>query len=269
MFTLRRLTSRAGLALTATAFVFNFSVAHAAFSTDIQIGGDTIFDDGFSIGTSGDFSTVSGGIADISTYAVDSSVTGVNPQAGALTDIGDGFGFSGIASMTDDVFSAGFDTYIGITNVSLIDTYEVTFKLNFSNMVNADGGDAYADSELTLFKDGVDEIFFSDLVSDTSFGDTDGGVATGGFGDALSDGGDAFFTYTLNPSELLELDMSWTLEGGDFAGGLAEADLSAFLSVHSVERQAVPTPLPATFFLVGLGLALLPLQRRMRAYMGK
>lgn len=276
MFTVKHLISRIGLAFIAGALAFNLSIAHAIpFTSDLSITGDTTFDDGFSFGGSGDFDVVEGGVTTQSTYS-DSTVTGSNPLLGTLTDINDGIGFTGVASAAGNdlgpgEFAIGFDTYLNLTNNSATDAYEVVFKLNFSNTVNADGADGVSDSELTLDADGS-EIFFSDLISDTLNGDEDGGNLTGGFGDPLSDSGDAFFTFLLNPTDMLDLDMAWTLTGGDFAQGLAEADLSAFLSVYSVTLQGgppVPTPLPATFFLVGLGLILLPLQRRMRTLMGK
>lgn len=268
MFTLRHVLYRSGLALTAGVLAFNLSVAHAAFTTDISISGDTAFDDGFSIGSSGDFRKVSGGVADVSTYATDASFTGDNPQAGDLFDLGDGFGFTGDASVIDDEFAVGFDTYINVTNLSL-NVYDVTFKLDYRNSVNADGDDAYADSELTLF-DGTGEIFFSDLISDTVNEDQVGGDYTGGFGDALSDIGSEFFTFTLNSGGMIDLDMSWTMVGGDWESGLAEGSLSAYLSVYAVERLGEPTPVPApsVFSLLALGLILLPLQRRLRAFMG-
>lgn len=275
MFTIKHLISRIGLAFIAGTLAFNLSVAHAIpFTSDLSITGETAFDDTFSFGnTSGDFSVVSGGGTTASTYS-GSSVTGANPLAGTLTDINDGFGFTGTASATNDTFGIGFDTNLNIFNNSLVDVYEIVFKLSFSNRVNATGSDAVSDSELTLGSNGgVDDLFFSDLVSDTVNGNSDDGNGTGGFGGILSASGDEFFTFLLNPSDMIDLDMSWTLEdfSGDYAGGLAEADLSAFLSVYSVTQQGgpAPVPLPATFFLVGLGLILLPLQRRMRAYMGR
>ena len=272
MFTIKHVVSRIGLAFTAGALVFHLSVAHAIpFASGLIITGDTTFDNVFSFGpTSGDFSVVSGGSTTTSTYA-DFSVIGANPLGGSLTDIGDGFGFTGIASATDEEFAIGIDTAMSLTNSSASDIYLVTFKLSYSNLVNADGGDAFADSELTLDSEmnldgNITEEFFTDLKSDTFFGDEIGGGLTGGFGDILSESGDMFLSFTLNPSDFLDLNMIWTLEGGDFDGALAEAELSAFISIDSV---VVKTPLPGTLFLVGIGLILLPLQRRMRAIMEK
>jgi hypothetical protein len=268
MFTVKHFINRTGLAFFAGALALNLSVAHAvAFTSDISISGSTAFDDGFSFGsTSGDFSVVSGGSTTTSTYA-GSTATGDNPLAGTLTDLNDGFGFTGMASATDDEFAIGFDTTVNVQNNSLSDVYEVIFSFDYSNWVNSSGDDAFADSELTLDANGI-EIAFSDLLSDSFYGNEVAGIATGDSGGALSDSNELFFNFILNPSDILDLDMIWTLEGGDFATGLAEADLSAFLSVVSVQAQGVPVPapLPGTFLLVGLGLVLLPVQRRMQLF---
>lgn len=255
MFTAKYWISRIGLALTATVLVFNLSVAHA-----VVITATTTFDDGTSTGfsfgpTNGTFNVVSGGATTTSTYS-DFAVTGDNPLTGPLTDNNDGSGFTGTAGATGEEFAIGFDTVISALNDTST-TQTVVFKLDYSNMVNADGGDAFADSELTL-NDDNGEIFFSDLKSDTLFGDEVSGVLTGQFGAMLMDSDILFFSYMLNPSEAVNLTMSWTLEGGDFdggAGGLAEANLSANLTI---------VPLPGAWLFMLSGMLLLPLQRLMR-----
>lgn len=243
--------NRVGLALAATVLVFNLSVAHA-----VVITASTTFDDvtvnDFSFGaTSGTFNVVSGGATTTATYAGDTA--SANPLSGPLTDIYDGSGFTGTASATNAEFAIGFDTEISALN-NTSSTQTVVFRLDFSNRVNADGSDAFADSELTL-NDDNGEIFFSDLKSDTSFGDAVGGISTGQSGDVLDESGVLFFSYILNSSETVNLFMNWTLEGGDFAGGLAEADLSANLTV---------VPLPGSLLFMLSGMLLLPLQRLMR-----
>ena len=262
MFTAKHWINRIGLALTATVLAFNLSVAHA-----VVITATTTFDDGtdtgFSFGPiSGSFNLVSGGATTTSTYS-DYNVTGANPLTGPLTVINDGSGFTGTASATDGEFAIGFDTDITVLN-DTSSTQTVVFRLEYSNFVNADGGDAYADSELTLSEKLVGdmdftEVFFSDLISDTSFGDEVGGVLTGAFGEELNDSGNQLFSYMLNPSDEILLRMSWTLNGGDFApggiAGLAEADLTANLTL---------VPLPGSLLLMLSGLLLLPMQRLMR-----
>lgn len=252
--------SRITLAAAAAALALNLSAAHA-----LVISATTTFDDvtvnDFSFGpTTGSFSLVSGGTSTTATFSGDTATT--NPLSGPLTDAFDGSGFTGSASASNDSFAIGFDTVISVLN-DTASTQTVVFRLDYSNMVNADGGDAYADSELTLDQKlagetDFSEIYFSDLLSDTFFGDEVGGVATGQSGETLMDSGVELFTYMLNPSDQIELKMSWTLEGGDFLGGQAEANLSADLTI---------VPLPGAFLLMLSGLLLLPLQRLMRKYL--
>lgn len=267
MFKVKHTISRFGLALTATAFALHLSVAHAVpFNTDISIDASSSFDAPFSSGGNGNFGVVSGGTSTVSTYANDSTVTGANPILSPLTDINDGVGFSGntfssTTSVIDAYFALGLDTSLNLTNNSSSEAYEVVFKLDYKNMVNADGADAWSRSTLTVEKDTFTLVFFSDLLSDSLFSDFDGVANTGTFGDVLSQSGEEFFNVFINPLDTLQLEMNWTLEGEDLTlNGLAEADLSAFLSVH-----AVNVPLPGTFILVGIGMLMLPLQRRMRA----
>jgi len=253
--------------------IFSFSPAHALpISSDISISGETDFDGGFSFGGGGTFSTIEGGITSMSTYT-ENIVSGTDPMTADLTETGDGFGFAGTASASTDgdEFGIGFDTSIGVSNTSGTDSYEVVFGLNFDNRVNADGTDAYADSELTLGIAGTEE-FFSDLVSDILNGDEANGVPLVSFGAILPESGAGLlFTLALNPGETIDMLLSWTLEGGNYAAsGLAEADLSAFLYVDSVTNttQLPPPPPPSgvpeagSLFLFSAGFLGLLLKRR-------
>jgi hypothetical protein len=243
-------------ALAVGAITLNISLAHAApIPVELAVSGSTTFDDGFSFGGSGDFSLVSGGALTTSVHVGSNVTIGSNPLAGSLTATGDGTGFNGAASATDDEFAIAFDSMLSVMNNHVSQVYEVVFRLDWSILVNATGGDAYADSEIILFDD-FDEIFFSDFKSDTFFGNEVGGILTGGFGGLISDGGIENFTYFLNPGEQVNLSLSWVLEGGDFASGLAVADASAFLSVSSV-------PIPAAAWLFGSALfGLVAVKRR-------
>lgn len=260
MFTVNHWARRIGLALTAVFFAFHLSIAHSVpFATGLVVTGDNTLDAGFLYNGSGTLDITLGGSSSNHVYP------GTISTGGSLTDINDGVGFTGTAGVTDDEFAIGIDTVMSLTNSSASDIYEVAFRLSYSNFVEASGGDAYADSELTLGSNGgFDDVFFSDLFTDTVNGNEVGGNPVAGFGGPLSESGDFTFDFLLNPSDILDLELSWTLEGGDFASGYAGADLSAFLSIDSV---VVRTPLPGTLFLVGIGMILLPLQRRMRSYM--
>lgn len=267
MFTLRPGAGNLGLALTATAFALHLSVAQAVpFTTDITISGENSLDNPFSTGGTGDFSMVSGGTSTTSTFDANSVVTGADPIIGSLTDISDGFSLSGTATtdnIDDDYFSFGMDTSLNLSNTSASDSYEVVFKLSYSNTVNADGVDAWSTSEFSV-NENVAEIFNSYLISDSLYGDADNSGDLGTFGDVLVESGDEFFAFVLNPLDILSLDMDWTAEGEDLTdNGLSEISFFASLSVYSVEQFTVP--LPGTFILVGMGLILIPLQRRMRS----
>lgn len=267
MFTQKTLFNSRISALIATVMlVFQFSLVHAVtFNPNVVITGSNAFDDSSSFNGSGGFSMISGTAPTDSTYDTGSLVSGAgNPLSGALTDIGDGFGFTGSASVTDDEFVIGFDAAINVFNNSS-GKQTVTFRLNFNNTVNADGLDAYAQSNLFLNDGGFDDIFFSHLMSDTVNPDENGGVpiVPESFGAELTESGDLLFSFMLNPTESLDLLLRWELDGGDFSGGLATADLDAFLSVDRV------VPLPGSFFLMASGMLLLPLQRLMRKNRGK
>jgi hypothetical protein len=232
------------------------SIHATVIPTDISITAETTFDDAFSDGvSSGDFSLIAAGTSTASTYS-GSGFVGDNPLGGSITDINDGIGFTGNATATDNFFFVGFDSYIDVANNSLSDIYDIVFKLVFSNTVNASGQDAYADSEFTLSANGS-EIFFTDLLSDSLNGNEIGGVANGNFG-SESAADTLFFNFALNPTDLLTLDLRWTLEGVDSFGDSSAFDFSQFLSIESVTLRggqvppSVPAPGTLSLFVIAL-----------------
>jgi hypothetical protein len=240
---------------------FSASLAYAApIPADLAITGSTAFDHDYSAGGSGDFSLVSGGATTTSNY-IGSTVTGSNPLTGPFTATGDGTGFDGAASTVDDEFAIGFDSELNVMNNHASRAFQVVFLLDWSNVVNATGEDAYADSEITLHDDSG-EIFFSDFISDSLYGNEVGGIATGSFGGEIAGSGIERFAYLLNPGGEVNLYLSLTLEGGEYADGLAAADASAFLSVASV-------PVPAAAWLFGSALTGLVASKRRKALRGK
>lgn len=261
----------AGLALATPA-------AHAtAISPDLSISGNVAFDTVNSYadpgsGSAGSLQARTGGV-DASPAAYTGSTGG--SLSGNLTQTGDGFGFSGRASADGSNGTATFKSFIDISlslsNTSATDTYKIFFDVAFNNAVDADGTDAYADSEFFVRDPaGGADLFFTDLMSDAFFGDEVAGVDTGTFGAALSDSGpDAFFV-TLAPGASLSFgpgsnQILWRLEGGAYlSDSSATGSLNAFLSIASVENltNPNPTPEPATLALLGLGLAGLGLARR-------
>jgi len=172
--------------------------------------------------------------------------------------VGDGLGFAAtVASGNDGTFGVGFDAGLSVWNTSLTDTFEIVFKTTFSNFVDADGADAYSDSELSIQTPPGSEVIFTDLISDTLFGDQVGGILTGTSGDPQSESGMVNFSLTLAPSASQDISVFYTLRGGSFeATSSSVAEFSTFLEIQSITNVSQPpnvVPEPSTL-LAGLGL---------------
>lgn len=267
--------------LTTTALLLNLSIAEAApFSTDLLINGSSDFNESWSLGANGgagSFGVISAGTSTESTFATDSSVTGSNPVSGALTDINDGVSFSSITSMTDgDYIASSLSSSISLINSSSSSLFEVSLRLDYSHTVNADSdtiasalsghGNAYLYSIMELEKNSTSGLFYSEIWSDTLDEDYDShsGGLTGTYGDEISASGSEIINVLLNPLDMFELDLYWSMEGwDDLNTGLVESNITTFLSIESVTERAVPAP--ATFWLIGLGLGLIGLAKRKKS----
>lgn len=192
------------------------------------------------------------------------AVTGAHPLGGTLTDIGDGLG---IFFNTGGAFPAenpliGGDYTIDITNASATDTFKITFKVNFSNTLDASGGDTFAHALLSVQDVTLDptvfELFFTDLTSDTLNGNMKNGTTLGSSGGPLDDSGMAFIDLTVAPGATIHLKAPQNMRGGAFvADSQYSAGLDTSLAVSAVLNitpPVTPIPEPGTLLLLGTGL---------------
>ena len=255
----------------------------APIGPDISVTGSADYDGGaggFSFvdnaTQSGTMTVTVGGTTTITTYGATSagflegSTVGADPLMGTLTDIGDGFGVTGAASgsgaTADAEFGIGIDVTMTITNNSPTDIYQVTVGIAFGNAVNSVGTDAYVDSEFTLDSrllpapaPGTEE-FFTDIKTDTVFGNEVGGILTGGFGGPLSESGTDTLVLTLNPGDSYIVEGDWTMEGGAYEDASSEAFLEDF-NVQLTIQDVIPEPATLSLLVIG-GLVMLRRRRK-------
>lgn len=243
------------------------NIGHAiTFSSDVSISGSVVYDtvnsNGMGTTQGGSIGRVIGGTSTTTTIA-GTTAMGTNPLLGNLSDIGDGFSsnfnmFGGVDGSSGELFS---DFSFSLTNNSATDQYRVSFELDFLNFADADGVDAFADSQFSL-RNGGTEIFFTDLTSDALFGDHENSASERGtFGATLNDSGIRVFDFLLNPLASINLSAIAELQGGVFDGASSfNGQLETFLTVAGVENLTSPpeppaaVPVPGAVWLFGTAL---------------
>lgn len=246
------------------------TVTASLITSDLTITGNVEFDTGMSTSVTGnatqnaDMLLVIGG-ATSGTSIANMTPTGVNPLGGTLTDYGDGVGVSATASseagVTSEVPDFIFDFGFSLSNSSATDSYQVFFELAFSSFVDAEGLDAFIDAEINLFDSALVESFFSDLTSDSAFGDKKNGTSLATSGATLSDSGTFLFDITLSAGASDSFTALLKMDGGAYENSsLFNASTFAFISVIGADnltavQPPLPVPEPSTLMLFLGGLA--------------
>jgi hypothetical protein len=202
---------------------------------------------------SAEMSSIIGGVTTITTVN-NVTPTGANPLGGGLTNTGDGVGVNAQVNSTglgsaDGIF---FDLDFSLSNSSLTDSYTVFFELAFTNFANADGVDSYVDAEINLFNSLFNEIFFSDLTSDTYYGDKQNGNPLPSSGATLTDSGNYLFDITLAPGAANSFSAFVGIDGDIFEGNSAfDGRTSAYITVLAANNLTPPSrvPEPSTIML--------------------
>ena len=236
----------------------------APIPIDVSIVASNSFDNNSYSGSGGVshmsiMSILLGGVLTQSTVD-DTMVTGTNPLVGQLTEINDGIAIDTdvIAGATGFAEGYFFDFNFALQNNSLTTDYLLSFVLLYENLTYASGEDAFADSKILLFDADNVEFFFSDLTTDTVFGDQNNGVGTNTFGFTQTDNGSFAFNVLLSAGAVSNIRGELQLVGQEFSGlGSFGSNSFANLSLSAVRPLDTPPPqipLPASGWLFALGL---------------
>jgi hypothetical protein len=189
------------------------------------------------------------------------------PLSGAFTATGDGIGAAlagsgSLSSSTAPAITAGpvfVDYRIDLSNTSATQTFTILFQAAYGqgNVVQANGGDAFAASSLSVYDAANTELIYTDFFADT---------LNPGNNKALASATNTF-SITLTPGQSGYFTALQKLEGGTFAPGNFSAGLDAFISLERINASGDDPgrlPLPASLPLALTALCLLGLVRKAR-----
>ncbi|MCC8998130.1 MAG: hypothetical protein LM522_01320 [Candidatus Contendobacter sp.] len=204
---------------------------------------------------SGILTRIQGGALTQTVMADPLSMAGHPLVDGPLSDLGDGVGFSfsrsGDVDSADDLDDGLFGCYcFSLVNTSFTDRFKITLAVDFSHTVHASGRYAFSQGLLSLFRteDPTEIFFFTDLESDTVFGNRFNSVVSTGeaFGGTLSERKTQPLDFLLEPGETLSLSGRHHLRGGAFAMDDFGVDsryssvLNALITIAAVENLTTP-----------------------------
>lgn len=262
--------------LSAAMLVFSIPALAVPFDPDLTVSGNVTFNAGFFQSTpvvtlDGALTQRSGTVDGSAVFDQDLTPLPSN-LIGPITDFGDGFGGNALTTTQFEQATAGqqfaFDIVLDLTNDRAGDQLTVTLQIDFANEVNADGTDAFANSNFAVTAGGS-EVFSTDLASDTLNGDEIEGNDQGSFGAALSQGPDTVFVDVIIPAlTTVQVLANYTFFGGaaiDISSA-STSDFSAFISVAQIDGEGLPsTNVPTGGLPISLAIiALLTILRRRR-----
>lgn len=233
-----------------------FALQATPIPSEVSVSGVVEFATGFSgsVSFSGDgsqsgtMSSTLDGVTETS-IVTDIGVSGDSPRGGAFARIGDGVEVTteveGRSNSEADDFI--FDIRLDLANNSLTDTFRFIFELTFDNQTSAFGSDAYIDSEINVFDSGNNELFASDLTTDTFFGDSTSRGPTGTTGETQFESDIFDFVFDLDAGASDFFTAVVKVDARDFGGnGGFSASSLAFFELVSVENlTSTPSPIPA------------------------
>jgi len=187
---------------------------------------------------------ISGGMS--ASASVDSSlaIRGPLPLGGPLLKLGDGVGITSTMNGYDDGQPATSDGLFGdysltLSNHSASHAYQVSLQIDYANSVQASGPAAPPDGAFNIglitLNRGDTALFFTNLTSDTAFGDKHDVLFTGTSGQNQSDSGVRTVDLTLRPGDTIQLQGQHDLRGGASRTGASyRGGLKAFISLAAV-----------------------------------